>query len=146
MRNYVRLILYWLFRVFEIRSKEGVLHFRRWRAIENRWFRVFLHEIYRPDQDQHRHSHPWSFASLILAGGYLESTGEGTTRKVLPWTWNVKKAEEFHKIEALLSGRTVSLVFALGPYREWGYSTERGFIEKDRYRDMKRAGEWAQAS
>src|SRR4051812_6696721 len=39
-------------------------------------FRVVLHHMYESDDDG-LHDHPWSWASLILSGGYYEQTPEG---------------------------------------------------------------------
>lgn len=58
--------------VREIRSKENVLHFRRWQILALPWGTLYLHHIARADQDEHLHNHPWNFTSLILKGGYVE--------------------------------------------------------------------------
>ncbi len=60
----------------EIKSKEGVLHFRRWNilTVSNRFinFSIYLHGIYKEDQDPHLHNHPWNIATIILWGSYIE--------------------------------------------------------------------------
>lgn len=38
--------------------------------------RVWLHHFVRDDQERNVHDHPWSAASIILCGGYVEEIGE----------------------------------------------------------------------
>lgn len=143
MRAYLHFLLCYFFLTRTIRSREGVLHFRRWRLFSIPWFRIYLHEIHKEDEDAHLHNHPWNFASLILRGGYVErfKDGMGGVNWVLPWTWNVKQAEEYHKVESLFyPSPSISLVFAWGPYRPWGYLTKVGFMEQSEYRSKKNAG------
>ncbi len=59
----------------EIRSKEGILHFKRWEIFSSTKFNfsIYLHGIYKADQDLHLHNHPWNIATLILWGSYIEA-------------------------------------------------------------------------
>lgn len=61
-----------LFLAKEIKSKTGELHFRRYRLFWTPWFALYIHRIYKADEDPYPHSHPWNFISLILNGGYIE--------------------------------------------------------------------------
>ena len=143
MRAYLYFLLCYFFLTRTIRSREGVLHFRRWRLLSLPWFRIYIHEIHERDLDAHRHNHPWNFASLILRGGYAErfQDGLGGVNWFRPWDWNVKEAAEYHQIEELFNGApTISLVFAWGRYRPWGYLTKVGFMEQEEYRTKKNAG------
>ena len=57
----------------EIISKDGVVHFRRYRLLSTPWFNIYIHNILRSDEDAHFHDHPWGFFSFILnctKGGY----------------------------------------------------------------------------
>jgi hypothetical protein len=47
---------------------------RRWRFFSTPWFGVRLHHILRSDADLELHDHPFSFLSIVLAGGYTEFT------------------------------------------------------------------------
>lgn len=134
-------ILFKLFRVLEIRSKAGVLHFRRWRLVERPLRRFFIHEIYEADADKHPHNHPWDFKALIVYGGYVEQTEEGE-REVKPWMIVRKTRDQFHKVLRLRGSVSISLFYATGPYIEWGYQTEEGFILEPQYRKLKREGYW----
>lgn len=52
---------------------DGDPYLDRLRLIQTPWFGVYLHHIHRPDRDPAPHDHPWWFASLVLAGGYVEA-------------------------------------------------------------------------
>ena len=135
-----------LFLVKEIRSKAGVLHFRRWRFLELPFFRVYLHNILKADEDKHEHDHPWSFYSLILKGGYTEALtldvwGPFKSYLLEHGVGSIihRKAKDSHQIRSLKNDKPVwSLVFAYGFERPWGYNTEAGWIDKDEYRRLKR--------
>lgn len=46
------------FLVKEIISKEGEVHFRRYRLLATPWFNIYIHNIRRSDEDIHMHDHP----------------------------------------------------------------------------------------
>jgi hypothetical protein len=75
----IKKIIKKLFLAKEIISKEGVLHFRRWRIIECLLFNIYIHKIYVKDNDLH--DHPWNYFSLILSGSYIEKTKD---KKLIP--------------------------------------------------------------
>ncbi len=54
-----------------LRRSDGIVYLDRW-GWECRWFGVFLHRMDGPDPGLDFHDHPWSFASLVLRGGYVE--------------------------------------------------------------------------
>jgi hypothetical protein len=137
-----------LFLVKEIRSKQGELHFRRWRFFDSPWFGIYLHYIAKADEDKHPHDHPWSFFGIILKGGYIE--------EFFNWkTWPISKTNdnfaikmffrhasgEYHKIAKIIQP-TWTLIFH-GPKKEtWGYMTEKGWLNHETYRKLKREGHW----
>jgi hypothetical protein len=135
-----------LFLVKEIRSKEGALHFRRWRFFTSPWFRIYLHKICRSDEDKHLHTHPWNFISFILKGGYSQEYWDSILDRDTSYQrfgqFDLVKLgrHEGHKI-TLSHTPTWTLVFAYGGYKEWGYLTERGYIDHKNYRQMKNNGE-----
>jgi len=139
-----------LFLTKEIVSKDGVVHFRRYRLIETPWFSIYIHHILESDQDKHLHNHPWHFSSYILYGGYEETRYLNTNGRFVDYLsftrivkWKTSfKINEFHKIK-LLKNCCWSLVFTgkrINP--EWGYLTEKGFIESNEYRIRKNKGEF----
>jgi hypothetical protein len=109
--------------------------------VETPWIRLYLHEIHRADEDKHPHNHPWNYIGLVLQGGYLESTPEGTTA-ISRWRFYRKDRGKFHRILRLQQTPTVSLFLAYGESLPWGYLTEEGFVPKDEYRAKKRTGYW----
>jgi hypothetical protein len=145
-------LIYTLFVVKEIWSKEGVLHFRRFRLIATPWFNIYLHNILKSDEDAHPHDHPWHFYSLILWGGYSEAWlgayedwkfWEGRPLRVskrTPGSLVYHHAKDFHKI-TLLKDSAWTLVFTFGKRRpSWGYQTPQGWIDFKAYRDLKNEG------
>ncbi len=124
-------------RIKEIRSKTGVLHFVRWQlfAIPFTSIKVYLHLIDKADEDADEHDHPWNFISLILRGGYVETSGHKITRRT-PGSLAYKSAQESHRVITLL-GRTYSLVVVWGERRPWGYQTPIGWVEQGEYRRKK---------
>lgn len=124
------------FLVKEIKSKEGVLHFRRWRIIETPWFAVYIHGIYKADEDKHLHSHPWNYASFILSGSFSEETLDGINT-LLPGSFVRKKANKFHKIKELHTKKVFTLFFTGRKDHPWGYHTENGFVDHETYRKLK---------
>ena len=120
---------------FVITSKKGNVHFRRWRLIETRWFNIYIHQILRADEDKDMHDHPWSFWSIILKGGYIEFTKDGSIRRTF-LDCAYRKYNFPHKIGVVI-WPTWSFVIT-GPRKpNWGYHTKSGWIEKEMYRELK---------
>lgn len=86
--------------------------------IKTPWFSVKLHRIYRPDQQEDLHDHPWSFLSIIIWGHYLENTPDGYRRR---WWFNWKRAEDRHSIREVSRRPVWTLVFCGRERREWGF-------------------------
>ena len=104
-----------IFLIKQIVSKDGNLHFKRWRIIETPWFNIYIHGIYHKDEEAHMHDHPWNFYSFILYGGYVEQTENGFSNRTL-FTGKYNRADAI---------------------REWGYKTENGWIDNITYRKLK---------
>lgn len=125
------------FLVKEIRSKEGVLHFKRWRLFSCPWFNIYIHRIYKSDEDKDPHNHPWKFTSLVLGGSYQETDKDGnltTVRKI--GSIHTLELEEYHKLTVLKPATTLVLTGGRKP-ELWGYWTESGFIDWITYRRIK---------
>ncbi len=127
--------------VKEIRSKTGILHFQRRLifCIPKKNINLFLHRISKADEDLHEHDHPWSFYSLILSGGYVEQA-DGKFHDRRAGSLAKKNAEETHKIHKLLKNPTYTLVLTFGKRRLWGFKTEHGWLDFQKYRLFKRTG------
>lgn len=150
-------LLRWLFLIREIKSQEGVLHFQRWRLIQTPWFAVYIHRIFKADEDKHCHDHPWSFLSVILSGGYSaywplyesaviachKSSRTGwLVRNVVTGSIKYYKSTQPHRITRLINGPTTSLIFTGPRHREWGYDVDGEWVHNKEYRLRKREGEW----
>lgn len=118
-----------------IRSRGGALHFQRFALLETPWFNIYLHKIYRPDEDGYLHDHPWDFQSLILEGSYTEQNEEGFFPKK-PFMMASYKAEYVHKIAAV-KRTTLSLVITGPRRRVWGYQTPEGWMDNKTFRKWK---------
>jgi hypothetical protein len=131
--------------VKEIVSKEGVLHFRRYRLLQTPWLAIYVHQICKSDDDLFPHDHPWSFASCILEGAYQEDAW-------YPPHFDVRcsntyysgdviehEAEDAHKL-TLISKEVWTLVFTSGRERLWGYQTKGGWVDFQTYRQLKNEG------
>ncbi len=106
--------------------------------------RIYLHHILRSDGDRAKHSHPWNFTSLILAGGYFEvadirqaSRKESWTlftnrKEVIKWFGTgsfLKRGAGWRHRLILPKGKTAwTLVHTSGKVREWGF-----YLDDDRF-------------
>ena len=141
-----------LFLVKEIRSKDGELHFKRWRLISTPWFSIYIHGIYKEDEDLHLHDHPWNYTSLILRGYFTERSmsydviksddsewrNKRVSERVIgPFRLINRKAEQFHKILKLHSKAVYTLFFVGKRKREWGYDVNGKWIDHETYRKLK---------
>lgn len=141
-----------LFLVKEIRSKDGRLHFRRWRILSTPWFSIFVHGIYQRDEDKHLHNHPWDYVSIVLKGTYIEATKnwkpdwsncwDFTTRG--PLSIVSRDAGQYHKVATIVDGPVYSLFFTSSRYNHWGYSVEGLYVNHRKYRELKNSGKLKQ--
>lgn len=135
-----------LFLTKEIISKEGVVHFRRYRLLQTPWFAIYIHQILKSDEDLHFHDHPWHFASFILRGGYKELAtfppkwDKVRTTYALEGSLVKHNAVDAHKL-TLMTPEVWTLVFTSGRARVWGYQTENGWVDFKTYRELKNAGQ-----
>jgi hypothetical protein len=131
----------WLFLVKEIISKEGTVHFRRYRLLSTPWFNIYVHQICHSDRERDRHDHPWDYSSLILQGAYFEITKDldSLQIEIIPrYAGDVieHKAEEAHRIN-LITDEVWTLVVTSKTRRVWGYQTVKGWIDHITYRQLK---------
>lgn len=148
------------FLIKEIRSKDGVLHFKRWRILETPWLNIYVHGIYKEDEEAHMHDHPWNYLSIVLRGYFSEKilnydvitaygkvSRDGKPREwksrrleekvVGPSSFIYRKAETFHKITKLHSNSVYTLFFTGKRKREWGYDFNGHWLDNVTYRKMK---------
>jgi hypothetical protein len=127
----------------EIRSKEGELHFKRWRLLKTPWFEIYIHGIYKKDMDLHLHSHPWNIWTMVLSGGYVEVLwDEKNKRNVFRYrrrfNMGYRNVCQFHKIGRLLKTPTYTLAIVGNRQPElWGYLVDGKFVDHITYRERK---------
>lgn len=125
----------------------------RWRLIQTPWFGIYLHRIFRPDNDRHPHDHPWGFRSVVLKGGYVQEifslsrmaiNGSHRVNLSIPKVQVQKLFSTYRmttwKAHRILSVRpgTITLVIVGRKIKEWGFWTENGWVHE---RDYVQAGE-----
>lgn len=141
--NLILQIIRKLFLVKEIISKQGKVHFRRYRLLETPWLRLYIHQICRSDEDWHLHTHPWNFISFLLKGSYKQ---ECFTKSHFVFTkhnrFDVVKLNrhDAHSI-TLCSDEVWSFFIAYGKRSGWGYIlNDQSFIDHESYRTLKNEG------
>lgn len=111
---------------------DGKLYLSRLNLITTPWFSVKLHWIHRPDPDRHMHSHPWSFVSFVLRGGYEEYESKHPDRlpgrlREIRW-FNYKNTITAHRISKV-KPHTLTLILS-GPkdrQKSWGFYHDQTF-------------------
>lgn len=114
-------------------------YLRRLRILQTPWFALYLHWIFKTDDDRDPHDHPFVFRSFIVRGGYTERLwhiAPGKMRSIRcfdrrwnRFSWHKMDQRHAHMIQTIVPG-TITFIVA-GPKREngrWGFYTERGFI------------------
>jgi hypothetical protein len=111
----------------------GEDYLKRWEIIpENRFMNIYYHEIRASDLDRHLHDHPYWFSSFILEGGYLEHTKRGVHKRGVG-DINLHTPWRLHRLE-MIDSKGANTIFITGPkIRKWGFKTENGWMEKDKY-------------
>ena len=126
-------------KVKEIISKDGTLHFRRWRIVYTPWFTINVHGIYKADEDKHLHSHPWNFISIVLKGSYTEELEDDRYNLRYPGKIEKRTKDVFHKILELHSKSIYTLNIMWGTEEDkWGYQVDGKYVDHETYRKLKR--------
>ena len=118
----------------QIIGAPGAPYLQRWYLIPpNRRLNIYLQfHFVRSDDDRALHDHPWSFASVLIAGAYLEITDTGSTLRA-PGSLRVRRADHRHRIE-LLPNRDRGFcgcwtLVITGPHcRQWGFWCGSHFV------------------
>lgn len=130
--------------VKEIRSRHGVLHFTRYAIFQTALLSLYIHKIYKADEDDHLHSHPWNFVGVVLKGTYIAFTDPlGLGRRYIStikdkwcWTWMTRK--DFHKIWKICEEPVTTLVLCYGQRKPWYYLVgQNDHVESTEYRRRK---------
>lgn len=140
------------FLLLEIKNKKGELHFRRY-GIKTPWFGIFLHFIYKADEEKHLHDHPWNYVSLCLYGHFTEeyNNPKFNVQPCVPVIYQdcragkiiIREAKRFHKIHKLYSKVVCTLFLTGSEKRNWGYwLDDNTWVDHETYRKMKREGKF----
>ena len=105
--------------------------YMRRRMVWTPWGTLRLHHILASDAGRDLHDHPWDFTSLLLTAGYKEHLPGGAV-KVWPRFSIVRhQAEDLHSLE--LTGPILTLVVSGPVRRDWGFSTDQGWLSHKVY-------------
>jgi len=97
---------------------------------------VMLHHLCRSDEDE-LHDHPWWNCSLILAGGYWETTPKGRFWRP-PGTILFRRAISQHRLEIDPAKGEVWTLFAIGPrIRDWGFIASGRWVQWQQHLTQK---------
>jgi len=126
-----------LFLIKEIRSREGVVHFKRWRLLATPFMSIYIHYIPKSDEDTDPHDHPWDFLSIGLKGILREYNKEGElSPKRRMGSFSCMKTSEFHR--NIVIEPFWSLVFVgRRKHDRWGFWTSEGWVDFEAYRKQK---------
>src|SRR5436305_986096 len=96
-------------------------YLKRWYAIpRNRFCNIYIHEMWRSDDDRALHDHPWWWCSIILCGHYYEQRiragGVAEERMYLNGSIRFHRAGYAHRLIMPREGHTRPLtLFITGP-------------------------------
>lgn len=105
----------------------------RWYLLpHNRWLNIYLHRFLRSDDPRGLHDHPWWFASLILAGSYMEVTTAGRRRR-RRGSFAVHRATHRHRVCLPIDAHGHEIpcrtIVVTGPHRRrWGFWCGERFV------------------
>jgi len=134
----------WAEQVMASRSPDFVIgddYLRRWWIVpRNKQANVYLHMIRNSDDDRALHDHPWDSTSVIISGGYIEHTPEGSFARV-SGDVITRKAEDAHRLE-IVAGQPAVTLFLTGPnIREWGFHCPNGWRVWTEFVDARDKGQ-----
>ncbi len=113
---------------------------RWWFIMRNAFFNIYLHRVFRSDDDTALHDHPWWNFSIVLDGGYWEHTilPGGVHRKV----WFGPGSMQFrgfgrmaHRLELAFGDNAngeapATTIFITGPVlRRWGFHHPEQWVD-----------------
>lgn len=113
-----------------IYDREGIDPYLIRYYLHPRWmtfglFRVVVHNFCRSDNpNDGLHDHPWPYISVILSGGYIEHTPEGSACRHVGQTL-FRRARSLHRVQLYGDNNPVYTLFIMGPkIRRWGFTVD----------------------
>lgn len=108
---------------YHIHGKDGTVYMYRWWLFKPTWWCPYglrVHNIVRPDADEHMHDHPFNFWVRIMRGYYIERSID-RIKFCSCYSGYYSPADRFHKIVAVAPGGAWTL-FLHGPrIQSWGF-------------------------
>lgn len=108
-------------------------YIRRWWIVpRNDLSNTYLHLTQRDDEDRALHDHPWPSRSVIIAGGYLEVTPDGTFERK-PGDVIERSADAAHRLVLKRDDAgdpipSISLFITGAKVRDWGFHCPKGWV------------------
>jgi len=105
---------------------------------DRKWFpfNVFLHKFLQSDPDE-LHDHPWPYFTLILRGGYWETTPKGRFWRG-PGHMRVNGPKSLHRVELEPGVCAWSLFFSGPKLREWGFIVNGKWMHNEKYFEWRK--------
>lgn len=108
------------------------------------WFGIRVHHIVSSD-DRTLHDHPWTFATLILRGGYTEATpltADGvvlSTRAFRAGAFRIVRASHWHYLTLAPGQEAWTLFFTARKSQGWGFLVDGIKVPWRTYLDQRAA-------
>lgn len=119
-KSRIERLLRWAIPHVDIGWRDIGEEFTRYTVASNRFFRVFIHQMHAPIAPPKCHDHPWSFVSLILTGGYWESSNGKDFTFYKPGSVLFRRAEFAHTVKTNPPEHSAWTLVITGPYRrQW---------------------------
>lgn len=99
-------------------------------------FNVFLHKFLKSDPDD-LHDHPWGYFTLILRGGYWETTPEGRFWRG-PGHFRKSNSKSLHRIEIQPGVTAWTLFVPFSKERDWGFVKNNNWIQNEEYFELRK--------
>jgi hypothetical protein len=105
---------------------------------------ICIHWLNGPDPEPFLHDHPVSFLSILLRGRYVEVREVGPNIRILKGRrhFNFVRATDAHTIKWVAPG-TVTICFMGPKVREWGFHTDKGWVNWQKYNEKYKGAESA---
>ena len=122
-------------------APHGQPYIFRWYLVRDRSLAcIYIHLQVADDPERPMHDHPWDNCTVLISGGYIEQCGrvagneirQKWIERIVPGTVKRRNATDPHR---LMLGKGVQYsvsIFTTGPrIRDWGYWTDKGWMDAD---------------
>lgn len=92
----------------------------RWRVFRWRGRALYVHRFVGEDWSRDLHDHPKHFVTLMVAGGYVETTAAGDREYRAPWLRSFRP-DHAHRVAVRPGDECWTLVLVSGAVRPWGF-------------------------